>query len=131
MSKICFIFLILICTKAFAESPIEPLVIDHNNAKKYGFKVKEYSDAQASHLELKGPKTINGCSPSRAGSALVSHNNKELSLNVATLDPNSPSEIIGYIRHNTNYKLVIFIDYLCPKGIEGKSRSYQLSSKRT
>lgn len=129
-SRIFALFISLVSLGSKASAPIESVLIDDDVAKNFGFIISVKTDKEATTLDLTGPSEINGCAAQRAGN-FITDSGKDISGYLGNVSKVNPPSSFGYIRNGKGYKMLVFIDYICPNGRNSESRRYELWSTRT
>jgi hypothetical protein len=126
--KLNYIFGFLISFQCLATPTLESFVLDKDSAKRLGFSYTITVDKLTKMIDLKGPaKLKNNCKPLALGNFVIGANDEEISVFIGNPNINEP-QALGFISSNSNFKLVVFIDYTCPDGFMSDSRRYMVST---
>ena len=127
--KFIVLIMLVLPFQIIASPPLESFLLNKENSSELGFTYTVSNDKHAKMIELQGPSEINnGCKPIASGNFVRNENGDEISGIVVKVDSVKDPISFGFVSHQSQNILVVFIDYICPEGRKSESRRYEIST---
>lgn len=127
--KFNLLVILVVSLQVSASPPLESVQLNKQNSIELGFTYTISNDKQAKMIELRGPSEVNnGCKAIASGNFVANKSGSELSGQVVNVEGVESPKSFGFVSHETQNTLVVFIDYICPANRKSESRRYEISA---
>jgi hypothetical protein len=128
--KVILLVILVVSLQVSASPPIESFTLNKQNSSELGFTYTISNDKHAKMIELIGPSEVNnGCKAIASGNFVANKSGSEISGQVVNVEGVKSPKSFGFVSHESQNILIVFIDYICPTNRKSESRRYEISTK--